>query len=406
MEQVYTPGSRIVGGKIAPDRSWPWIGAMLKQKDPRYLPYQFCGGTLVSGRKIGVEFLFPLVRIQIVDWLLILQLSDSWFITAGHCVASMSEADIIRKVKIVLGHEDLLTAFRDKENTFHSICKVVKHEKYDMPTGSTNNDVALIKLCTPVTFSDDIQPACLPSKSIYDVAEGEIVLKDRAANDRRVGFVGGWGHLSETHSKSLQFLEDLFWRSSSESVFPLPESTTGQPPWFGAGSDNLQQVNVDIYPFSECKTKLKGYYFGQNMVARKKHSLILLKSTPTLNWFHWRSDSLRQICGGFDECGKDSCQGDSGGPLILKNAEGVYELHGAVSWGAGVSIRLWSVSMTKYFKWENAVVVNRNCVRCRSVLARICQEFTRTFSTFDLGSKKRWLPTRLLVIFLVKSMSL
>ncbi|GAV06025.1 hypothetical protein RvY_16065 [Ramazzottius varieornatus] len=256
MERIYTPGSRIVGGKIALDQSWPWIGALMKQKDPKYLPYQFCGGTV---------------------------LSDSWVITAGHCVASMSEADIIRKVKVVLGHENLLNAYRDKENTFRSICKVVKHEKYDVPIGSTNNDVALLKLCTPATLSDDIQPACLPSKSIYDAAEGENVLKDKSANDRRVGFVGGWGRLSETQ-----------------------KNVPGQPPWFGAGSDDLQQVNVDIYQFSECKTKLKGYYFGQNM-----------------------------ICGGFDEGGKDSCQGDSGGPLILKNAEGLYELQGVVSWGAG-----------------------------------------------------------------------
>ena len=35
----------------------------------------------------------------------------------------------------------------------------------------------------------------------------------------------------------------------------------------GAGSDDLQQVDVDSYLFAECKRKLRGYFFGPNMVS-------------------------------------------------------------------------------------------------------------------------------------------
>ncbi|OQV22851.1 putative Plasma kallikrein [Hypsibius exemplaris] len=252
IEKIYTPGSRIVGGKIAQEQSWPWIGALIQQK-PGYWPYQFCGGTL---------------------------LTSEWFITAGHCVDSLSDEEIIQRVHIMLGEPNLYKAFTNAGNSapknLYSVKKVVKHEQYDVPTGSTNNDVALLKLSRPVPFTSTVSPACLPSSSIYDVPAG--ALKDQG---RRVCFVAGWGHTSEGQQKGRDIV-------------------------VGAGSDALQQVNINSYNHTECKRKLRGYFFGTNM-----------------------------LCGGFDEGGKDSCQGDSGGPLVCKNAAGAYELQGVVSWGAG-----------------------------------------------------------------------
>ena len=43
-----------------------------------------------------------------------------------------------------------------------------------------------------------------------------------------------------------------------------------------------------------------------------------------------------QICGGYDEGGKDSCQGDSGGPLYCNTEkDGEWYLAGVISHGKG-----------------------------------------------------------------------
>lgn len=46
-EKLYTPGARIVGGKMAQPNSWPWIAALIQQTAPNQWPYQFCGASLV-----------------------------------------------------------------------------------------------------------------------------------------------------------------------------------------------------------------------------------------------------------------------------------------------------------------------------------------------------------------------
>jgi secreted trypsin-like serine protease len=254
-EVCYTPGAKIVGGKKAAERSWPWICALIQSK-PGYYPYQFCGSTI---------------------------LNKQWIVTAGHCVDSLSEEEIVRNVKVVCGTNNLITGFMKMDQHMFNVSRCIKHEKYDVPEGSTNHDIALIKLATPLKFSRTIQPICLPSAPMEDKSKCAHI--DRENAHRRVGLVGGWGHKAEGQKNDLS----------------NPDS-----PKVGAGSDTLQCVNVDMYNHTECKKKLRGYMFTDMMA-----------------------------CGGFDKGGKDSCQGDSGGPLISKRVEGFWELIGVVSWGAG-----------------------------------------------------------------------
>ena len=46
----------------------------------------------------------------------------------------------------------------------HAIDAIFVHAQYDSVT--VNNDIALLKLKQPVTYSDHVSPACLPDKDI------------------------------------------------------------------------------------------------------------------------------------------------------------------------------------------------------------------------------------------------
>lgn len=248
---IYTPGSRIVNGKIISEQSWPWLCAMINYQREEQLLYQFCGSTLINRQ---------------------------WILTASHCVDSDTEDEMKKKVKMICGQKNLLNALKKNgQRAMLNISRVIKHKDYDVPAGTTNNDIALIKLAEPIPdFTDDIHPACLPTRPVHTGGDTR-----NKQNNRRVCFVGGYGHLQSN------------------------QQATENGPQIGAGSDDARQVDVEVYTLDECKRKMAGYYISDKM-----------------------------ICAGFDMGGKDSCQGDSGGPFICSE-NNTWVLYGDVSWGAG-----------------------------------------------------------------------
>ncbi|GAU96672.1 hypothetical protein RvY_08086 [Ramazzottius varieornatus] len=233
--------NRIINGVLARKNSWPWIGAMMREPD-----FQFCGSSLIS---------------------------DQWVLTAGHCIDSFTDDKIIETVKIIFGVEDLTAATPANK---YRVTKVIRHEKYNNPVGSTSNDIALLKLDRKVHISNDTMPACLPTKSVF-----EKPYVQTAPNNRRICYVAGWGHLvSGQHG-----------------------DTGGK---IGAGTDQLQQVALEIMSTDDCKAFLKGLY------------------------------TEKTFCAGHDSGKYDSCRGDSGGPVVCDDGpEHGWSLHGIVSWGFG-----------------------------------------------------------------------
>ncbi|XP_067095248.1 chymotrypsin-like elastase family member 2A, partial [Osmerus mordax] len=156
--------SRVVGGVDVREHSWPWQVSL--QYDLSGFHHS-CGATL---------------------------LSEEWIMTAAHCITSG------RIYKVYLGKHSL----KDEEagSEFISVAKVIYHPKWDSSRGI--NDLAMLKLRTPVTFSDSIKPACLPKFE-------QILPHDTPC------YVTGWGRLS-TNGDNTDILQ--------QALLPIVEHAT------------------------------------------------------------------------------------------------------------------------------------------------------------------------------------
>jgi len=146
----YDPeGQRIVGGTEARPGSHPWIVSMQQYSS------HFCGGTLIRVSETK-------------------EMSDI-VITAAHCVY-----DGTSRLEIVAGAHDLdnSRATGQQKSKVTGKYSVKYHPAYD--SQSTRNDIAIIKLDTPINFTSTIQPACLP--------QAEEIVADNAD-----AIVAGWG---------------------------------------------------------------------------------------------------------------------------------------------------------------------------------------------------------------------
>ncbi|KAM4717046.1 transmembrane protease serine 9-like [Anableps anableps] len=109
---------RIVGGQEAPAGSWPWQVSLQTST-------HFCGGSLIN---------------------------NEWVLTAAHCIISN-----IGTATLVLGLQSLTGTNPNKVT--RTVAQVIRHPSFSLST--LDNDIALIKLSSPVTFNNYISPVCL-----------------------------------------------------------------------------------------------------------------------------------------------------------------------------------------------------------------------------------------------------
>nr|XP_046252790.1 chymotrypsin-C-like [Scatophagus argus] len=239
--------SRVVGGEDVRPHSWPWQISLQYNRQGEWR--HTCGGTLIS---------------------------NEWVLTAAHCISSGME------YRVALGKHDLIQ--NEESAVFKGTGTIIVHENWN--PFFIRNDIALIKLESPVTFSDTIQAACVPPAGF--------ILPNNAPC-----YVTGWGRLY-----------------------------TGGPI-----ADILQQALLPVVDYATC--------------------------TQSDWWGSQVKDTM--VCAGGDGV-VSGCNGDSGGPLNCQNKAGIWEVHGIVSFGSGLSCNYPKkptvfTQVSSYMDWINANIV-------------------------------------------------
>ncbi|XP_015246617.1 PREDICTED: acrosin-like [Cyprinodon variegatus] len=142
---VGPPGlSKIVGGREAPEGAWPW------QVSIQILSSHHCGGTIIN---------------------------SLWILTAAHCF-NFHKFLSNDYFQVVMGLNVFSTPGPHTQT--RSISKIIMHEDYNEFT--SDNDVALLLLSSPLNFTDHVQPCCTPHNMSHE-----------AALNLSYCFITGWG---------------------------------------------------------------------------------------------------------------------------------------------------------------------------------------------------------------------
>ncbi|XP_073491188.1 transmembrane protease serine 9-like [Aquarana catesbeiana] len=177
--------SRIVGGTDALDGEWPW------QISLQYSGSHRCGGSLIS---------------------------PEWVLTAAHCIINPIQES---NYKVYLGLYRL--GVIDSQTVVANVRDIIIHPNYK-DTGDIG-DIALVRLATPVTYTQYIMPICLPSSTTTFLCGTEC-------------WVTGWGTTSYGGSPPLNGI-------LQEVMTPLIDHITCQRMYCNGGSnENIQYEKI------------------------------------------------------------------------------------------------------------------------------------------------------------------
>jgi secreted trypsin-like serine protease len=263
----------IVGGTMAAANKYPWQVRMFYDSTDEN---GGCGGSLISRQ---------------------------WVLIAAHCVSEFNDSNelVLRQNAYVIGYGSNKLQELKRVDT----AMIIPHPGYIPRTN--DNDIALIKLASPVEYGDGVASVDLGTPELYQKLVGTKVT------------VTGWGTVLDT---------DQFKKANPDVNLPLE---------FLAPRD-LQEVQVPVQDLEKCRANYAE----------------IGSSVPD-----------GQLCAGRNVGGKDSCQGDSGGPLVARDptSKNGWRQVGVVSWGVGCAEakKFGVYTRTDYYlDWIKETIANNN----------------------------------------------
>jgi len=274
VDPVITSVTKVRGGEEAKKGSWPWQ-ARVGAKDFLGRTSIFCGGSILDSTHV---------------------------LTASHCFGTGSLTG--QQFFVRLGdHSNQVAEVGQKD---YNVKKVYRHESFSMSNyAGPQNDIAVLELSTPITYTDTISPACLPAKD-SDVLVG------------RTCVITGWGSTVNQSTGSV--------RAAGQ---PMKQFFPPQP--IIVTSNVLKQALQPVMSRNTCKQVWNPLPIRDHMVCT----------------YHDPDEYTPNVHG-------EPCQGDSGGPLnCLVEGTSTWNVEGVVSFGAGCGQRGPAVftRVASYIDW-------------------------------------------------------